>query len=233
MNKYKLNSPINLVAGLVLLLFCLTNINALAQKQRERDKSAASVGAPSQNAAAAAEQDAKEKYAKEKMKSIDESDVSAEEKVKLKKDLLKSLGLLDGIYYANINFQPRYFSTTILDKWKNIVKIKFPNALNNIVVINQAFSIDYNNYFDREIDKQLTKLIDENPVSEDLAYKYILPDINFIKNNNSELKNDDLFKMIQLYFSSKPGLYNILPSSLANEINNKDFIDKINMSQKR
>jgi hypothetical protein len=169
---------------------------------------------------------------KQKIIAIEKLDISDAEKSKLIKELRASVGIKDPSDNHTITFQPRYFSTAILEKWKNIVINKNINAMDNIVIVNEGYAIDFNNYFDRDLYKQLDKLIEDNPVSENIAFKYILPNLYYLKSINKEMKTSELVEMVKLYFSSKPGLYYLLPTNVANALNNNDALEKILLSQK-
>ncbi len=128
---------------------------------------------------------------------------------------------------TEITFQPKYFPVAILDSWLNIAKTKKQNALKNIVIVNEAYALDFNNYFDKNIDAQFNKLIEDNPLTEDMAVKYVLPDLKFINNLNAASKPSSLVKMLKLYFANQPGLYMLLPKELTRSIQTEQGMNGI------
>jgi hypothetical protein len=165
----------------------------------------------------------------QKLNAIDELNLSYQEKENIKNEFLSKYALNEEqkskfIPFSDITFQPKYFPSKILNKWLSIVLTKNPKAMFNIVVVNEAYSIDYNNYGDKELDFVLNKLIEDNPLSEELAKQYILPNFDLILKNNVNIKPYTLLNMVQLFYANQPGLYYLLPSDLAWKIKDKDSI---------
>jgi hypothetical protein len=123
--------------------------------------------------------------------------------------------------FSDITFQPKYFPTSVMSAWLALVINKKPNAMSKIVVVNEAYTIDYNNYFDLGLEKELNKLIEQNPLPEDLAIEYVLPNFKLLKESQPLITPEDMVHQMKIYFAAQPGLYYILPASITRKIKDK------------
>jgi hypothetical protein len=94
-----------------------------------------------------------------KYQEIEKAGYSPEEKEKLKDELYRATGRRSPFEakpdFANVNFKPRYIPTVILEKYIQTLKEAGENNIQNIVVVNNAISIDFNKINNPEIQNKL------------------------------------------------------------------------------
>jgi hypothetical protein len=168
---------------------------------------------------------------KKELLEIENSSSSPEEKESQKKTLLKAAGIKmeSSSFDLDFTFRPNYLPASQLEVWKNLALPLNPNALKNVVFLNPAVFVDYNNYGDPSYSKKMAELAFLNPVEEKLALLYIIPDLNLLSSMLQQ--GASLVPNLRLYFSSQPDLLNLLPLELAALIKSDNGVQTLKKMQ--
>jgi hypothetical protein len=132
--------------------------------------------------------------------------------------------------FSNISFKPKYIPTALLDKWNQILKDAGINGAQNIVILNNAISLDFNNYTSPDIQNRFQELIRNFKVEEKDAILYLLPQL--INEKRLKLDDEDIENSIKLFFAYQPELFCFVPVSLFEKLKTPKGLNSIVELQK-
>ena len=146
----------------------------------------------------------------QKIREIEKSNLSPEEKEKIINQVLKENGRASKAETTafNFNFKPLYIPTAMLSKWLDL-NSNTKDYSNNIVVLNDAISLDFNSNISQENQNALLEITTAYKMEEKLFFSYIMPSLNN-PNTNNENKGV-MMHQLKLYFASQPELYAFVP----------------------
>jgi hypothetical protein len=170
-----------------------------------------------------------------KYQAIEKGNYSLKAKEELNEELYRASGRKSpfqaNLGFANINFKPRYLPTALLDKWYETLRELGIDGMQNIVTVNNAVSLDFNNYGKPEVQNKLDEMLRDYKVAEKEAILYLLP----------QLSNEIVLKLsegsagnsLKLFFAYQPELYNLLPLSLLKKLKTAEGMKEIVEMQRK
>ncbi len=212
----------------LVLLSLFVNANLTSAQNNSKDPVQ---GMPPPKQASLNEQKATDIEIRQKIYELENSGGDPIEIQKQKLDILKASGIKVDVSLAELDysFQPKYIPMAQFENWKAIATPFSPIVTKHIVIINQGYFLDYNNYTDRAINKKIADLGFLNPVDENTALKYILPDLTLMANTLPE--GASLVSNLKLYFAAHPELYYMLPSEISVKTRNDSGVQSLKKMQ--
>jgi hypothetical protein len=212
----------------LVLLSLFVNANLTSAQNNSKDPAQ---GVPPPKQASQEEQKASDIEIRQKIYELENSGGDPIEIQKQKLSLLKSAGIKVDLSLTELDysFQPKYIPMAQYENWKSIATAYSPSVTKYIVFINQGYFLDYNNYTDRAINKKIADLGFLNPIDENAALKYILPDLTLFANNLPQ--GASLVSNLKLYFAAHPDLYVMLPQDVIAKTKSDSGIKSLAKSQ--
>lgn len=165
-----------------------------------------------------------------KYQELEKADYSPQEKEKIREEIYKATGrkspFQTNAFNSKINFKSRYFPTPLLDKYKDVLGQNAPVYLSNIVILNQAISLDFNFYESLDEANKINDLIKDYKFEPKLVLKYILPDLIMTQKYN-ETSESDKVRNLNLFYQFQPEIYQFLPQEIIQMGQTKEGLSKL------
>jgi hypothetical protein len=165
----------------------------------------------------------------EKLRAMEVSGASKEEKEKMLAELGISKSTLQG---KPICFTPKTIPTEMLEKFPDLFGKEADAYLANVLILNPAISLDFNMYTESISNQKMQQVSKSISLDEKSILTWVLPNLQLMRKYNNA-SNLQLVQSMHMFFQHKPEIYNFIPIDMRKTLSSEEGIEQIIQTQQK